>query len=352
MSWLISYEAPATPPPALDWERLPFGRIFSQHIALAYFQNGKWDEARLQPFQDFQLHPATHALHYGQALFEGMKAYQRPDGTRFVFRLKDHARRLNLSAARLAMPPVPLDLFEALLRELLLKESYLFPPTLRQAIYIRPFYFATDPYVGVRTSESYLFAIFLSPVGPYYTQPVAAYVETEYSRAAPGGTGNIKMAGNYAAALISNARAQAAGCEVTLWLDACEKRWVEEFSTMNVFFVWKDGRITTPSLERGTILAGITRDTILALLQAAGHLAEVRDISIQEVIEGITSGALVEVFGTGTAATVIPIIALYYQGKRYALPAAHPPIAEKARAAYYSLLAGETALQPDWIWKI
>ncbi|MDT7942033.1 MAG: branched-chain amino acid aminotransferase [Bacteroidota bacterium] len=351
MSWLISYEAPATPPPALDWERLPFGRIFSQHIALAYFQNGKWDEARIQPFQDFRLHPAIHGLHYGQALFEGMKAYQRPDGTRFVFRFKDHARRLNLSATRLSMPPVPLDLFEALLRELLLKETHLFPPTLRQAIYIRPFYFATDPYVGVRISESYLFAIFLSPVGPYYTQPVAAYVETEYSRAAPGGTGHIKMAGNYAAALISNPKAQAAQCQVTLWLDACEKRWVEEFSTMNVFFVWKDGRITTPALTRGTILAGITRDTILALLRAAGHPTEERDISIHEVIEGITSGHLTEVFGTGTAATIIPIIALHYQGKRYELPSTHP-IAEKARTAYYELLSGNLNLNPDWIWKI
>lgn len=351
MSWLISYEAPATPPPAIDWERLPFGRVFSQHIALAYFQNGKWDEARIQPFQDLTLHPATHALHYGQALFEGMKAFQRPDGTRFVFRLKDHARRLNFSATRLSMPPVSLDLFEALLRELLLKESHLFPPTLKQSIYIRPFYFATDPYLGVRTSESYLLAIFLSPVGPYYTQPLAAYVETEYTRAAPGGTGNVKMAGNYAAALISNARAQAVGCQVSLWLDACERRWVEEFSTMNVFFVWKDGRVSTPSLARGTILAGITRDTMLVLLQKAGHPVEEREISIHEVIEGIESGHLLEIFGTGTAATIIPIVSLHYQGKTYQLPPAYP-IAEKARTAYYDLLAGNLTLNPDWIWTI
>ncbi len=351
MSWLISYEAPATPAPAIDWERLPFGRVFSRHIALAYFENGKWDQARIQPFQDIRLHPATHALHYGQALFEGMKAYQRSDGTRFVFRLKDHARRLNLSAARLSMPPVSLDLFETLLRELLLKESHLFPPTLKQSIYIRPFYFATDPYVGVRTSESYLFAIFLSPVGPYYTQPVAAYVETEYSRAAPGGTGNIKMAGNYAAALISNSKAQASGCQVTLWLDACEKTRVEEFSTMNVFFVWKDGRITTPALTHGTILAGITRDTMIALLRNAGHPIEVRDVSIHEVLEGIQTGELTEVFGTGTAATIIPVIALHYKEQRYSLPPTYP-VAEKARAAYYDLLAGHITPNPDWIWKI
>jgi branched-chain amino acid aminotransferase len=351
MSWLIAYEAPATPPPLLEWERLPFGRVFSQHIALAYFQNGKWDEARIQPFGSLNLHPATHALHYGQALFEGLKAYQRSDGTRFAFRVKDHALRLNRSANRLSMPPVPLDLFEVLLRELLRKEIHLFPPTLRQAIYIRPFYFAIDPYVGVRTSESYLFAIFLSPVGPYYTGAVSAYVETEHSRAAPGGTGAIKMAGNYAAALISNSKAQAAGCQVTLWLDACEKKWIEEFSTMNVFFVWRDGRLTTPSLARQTILAGITRDTLLQLLTHLGLSVEERDIAIDEVIEGLRQGELVEILGTGTAATLTSITALVYQGHRYDLPTA-ATVAQQAREAYYRLLAGEIMLNPDWIWKI
>lgn len=351
MSWLIAYEAPAVPPPPIDWERLPFGRVFSQHIAIAKYQNGKWDEARIQPFRDFSLHPATHALHYGQALFEGLKAYQRPDGTRFAFRVRDHALRLNRSAARLAMPPVPFDLFENLLRALLEREGHLFPPTLRQAIYIRPFYFAADPYVGVQVSKSYLFAIFLSPAGPYYSGPLRAYVETEYSRAAPGGTGAIKMAGNYAAALLSSQKAKAAGCQVSLWLDACHKKWIEEFSTMNVFFVWEDGTVTTPTLTRQTILAGITRDTILYLLPLLGHKAEEKDLTIDELAEGITQGKITEVFGTGTAATITPIKALLYQNQELPLPPTYP-VAEKARQAYYQLLEGALPAKSDWLWQI
>ncbi len=351
MSWLIAYEAPAVPPPPIDWEKLPFGRVFSQHIALATYQNGKWDEARIQPFRELVLHPATHALHYGQALFEGLKAYQRPDGTCFAFRVKDHALRLNRSAARLAMPPIPFDLFENLLRGLLQREKHLFPPSLQQAIYIRPFYFAADPYVGIRVSETYIFAIFLSPAGPYYSSPVKAYVETEYSRAAPGGTGAIKMAGNYAAALLSSQKAQAAGCQVSLWLDACHKKWIEEFSNMNVFFVWRDGSVTTPALARQTILAGITRDTILYLLPLIGHSVEERDVSIDELLTGIVQGDIVEVFGTGTATTIIPLKGLVYQGQELALPPSSP-VAEKARQAYYQLLEGTLPAKPDWLWLI
>ncbi|MCS7188765.1 MAG: branched-chain amino acid aminotransferase [Bacteroidia bacterium] len=351
MPWSITIQQAPPRPEAIIWEELPFGRIFSQHMAVAEYKDGKWQEARVQPFEPLSLSPGTSALHYGQALFEGFKAYQRPDGFRFVFRPKDHWQRLNHSAHRLSMPEVPYELFISLLHHLLLQEVALFPPNLQHAIYIRPVYFATDPWLGVRPSETYMLVIYLTPVGPYYKDTIKAYVETELSRAASGGTGTAKMAGNYAAALLSGRKAQAKGCQVSLWLDAFQHEYVEEFSTMNVFFVQRDSTLITPSLERGTILQGITRDTILYLAYERGLSVEERDISIHEVIENITHGRITEIFGTGTAATIMPIQSLFYEDKVWELPP-HTPIAQMLLTDYKAILQGDLKGNPEWIWPV
>lgn len=335
----------------IDWGNLPFGRLFSRHIARADYQGGSWQGARIEPLEPLSLHPGTSALHYGQAIFEGLKAYQRPDGTRFAFRLRDHWRRLNHSAARLVMPEVPYELFSELVRTLLQAETTIFPPDLSHALYIRPVYFATDPWLGVRPSDTFTLLIYLTPVGPYYSGAVRAFVETEMVRAAPGGTGTAKMAGNYAAALLSGKKAQDHGCQVSLWLDAVHREFIEEFSTMNIFLVKRGPTLLTPSLERGTILAGLTRDTLLHLAQALKIPVEVREIPLSEVIEGITHGQIVEVFGTGTAATIMPIEGLYYADKRWELPAAHP-IADTLLAQYKALLSGEYPAPAEWIWTL
>ncbi|MCS6896099.1 MAG: branched-chain amino acid aminotransferase [Bacteroidia bacterium] len=343
--------APARAQP-LTWETVPFGRVFSRHMAIAYYKEGSWKTPRIQPLHELSLHPGTSALHYGQALFEGMKAYQRADGMRFAFRVKDHWQRLNLSATRLAMPEVPYELFAEMLHALLRLESDIFPPDLQHALYIRPLYFAADPWLGVRPSDTYIFLIYLTPVGPYYVGEVNAYVETEMSRAAPGGTGAVKMAGNYAAAMLSGKKAQAAGCQVSLWLDSTTREYIEEFSTMNAFLVLRGPRLITPPLDRGTILPGITRDTLLRLAQLLKIPTEERDISLHEITEGLVHGEVLELFGSGTAATIMPIRAIHYRGKVWTLPI-ETPIAQKLKISYFELLSGQLpAPNSEWIWQI
>ncbi len=349
MKWPVTIERQAEPEvAALDWANLPFGRVFSRHCALARYDAAQWEAPTIRPMSELALHPGTSALHYGQAIFEGLKAYRRRDGTRLVFRLRDHHERLNRSARRLVMPEVPWELFRELVLALLRLEESLFPPDLSHAVYVRPLLFATDPWLGVRPSDTYLLVIYLTPVGSYYEGPVRAYVETEMSRATPGGTGSIKMAGNYAAALLSGQKAKAHHCQVSLWLDAVERQWVEEYSTMNAFFVFRGPVIVTPSLERGTILPGITRDTLLYLARRRGWAVEERDLAIEEVVQGIAEGRLLEAFGTGTAATVMPIQAFWYEGKLWELPP-EAPYAQMLRADYYSLLAGTLPAPPEWI---
>lgn len=349
MRWPVTIERQTeTDAPVLNWANLPFGRVFSRYLALVQYDGSKWEHPHLKPMQELALHPGTSALHYGQTIFEGFKAYRRNDGTRFVFRLRDHHERLNRSARRLVMPEVPWELFSELVLTLLRLEEPFFPPDLSHAVYVRPVFFAVDPWLGVRPSERYLLAIYLTPVGSYYQGLMRAYVETEMSRAMPGGTGSIKMAGNYAAALLSGQKAKEHHCQVSLWLDAVEHQWVEEYSTMNAFFVFRGPVLVTPSLEQGTILPGITRDTLLYLARRRGWAVEERDIAIEEVVQGIVEGRLVEAFGSGTAATIMPIQAFWYEGKVWELPP-QTPYTETLRSDYYSLLAGTLPAPEGWI---
>ncbi|RMD97712.1 MAG: branched-chain amino acid aminotransferase, partial [Bacteroidetes bacterium] len=229
----------------VDFDNLPFGRLFSDHMFMAEYKDGQWQNFRIEPFKNFSLHPATMALHYGQEIFEGMKATKTLDGKPYLFRPEMHAKRLNKSAARMCMPEFPEEMFLKALHTLIDLDQGWIPPREGSALYIRPTMIATDEFIGVKPSDSYLFFIFTCPVGPYYPKPVKLLAETKYVRAVLGGTGEAKAAGNYAGALLPAKLAQEKGYDQVLWLDAREFKYIQESGTMNIFFVI-DNKVITP----------------------------------------------------------------------------------------------------------
>ena len=296
----------------IDWKNLPFGKCFTDHMLEADFINGEWTNIQIRPYSALQLSPATAVFHYGQAIFEGIKAYKTADGKISIFRPEENWKRFNLSAARLNMPEVPEDLFLEGMRQLIRLDQAWVPATPEYSLYIRPFMIATDPVIGVKPSETYKFMVILSPSGPYYLAPMKIYVEEKYTRAAPGGVGFSKNAGNYAGSLLASTLARKAGYDQVLWTDAFEHKYLQEVGVMNVFFLIGNTAIT-PSLEEGTILAGITRDSAITILQDMGFQVEERPIQIDEVISAHKAGTLREIFGTGTAATIAMIEKLTYR---------------------------------------
>ena len=305
----------------LDFNNIPFGKVFTDHIFIADFDGKEWINPRIEPFGPFNLHPSTMALHYGQAIFEGMKASKNKDGQAIFLRPEQHSIRLNRSAQRLCMPEVPLQLFLDGIHALVAIDSDWIPPIKGSALYLRPFMFATDGFLGVRPSNTYKFAIFAGPVGPYYSQPISLWVEQKYVRAVKGGTGEAKAAGNYAAALLPTKEANEKGYDQVMWMDGHEFKYVEEVGTMNIFFVIGD-TIVTPSLE-GSILRGITRDSVIHLLKQNNYKVEERKISLDEILLAHEKGELKEVFGCGTAAVVSHVIKIGTQNKVLQLPEMH-----------------------------
>lgn len=297
----------------LDPNNIPFGKIFSDRMFVADYANGRWQNAKIVPYGKLDLSPATSALHYGQAVFEGMKAYKSSKGEPLLFRPKDNFHRINRSAQRLCMPSIPEDLFMEGLRTLIELDVDWIPTLEDSALYVRPVYFATDEFIGLRPSESYKLLIISCPVGAYYSHPVRLRVADDYVRACQGGTGEAKAAGNYAASLLADKKAKQQGYDNVLWLDAKHRKYIEECGTMNLFFVI-DGVAITPKLT-GTILPGITRDSVMTLLRDKGVTVEERAISIDEVAEAHDRGLLSEVFGTGTAATIAHVDVIHYQGR-------------------------------------
>ena len=257
------------------------------------------------------LEPSVMALHYGQAIFEGIKAYRDESGA-FIFRPYDNFKRFNISAERMEMPAVPEDIFIEGMRQLVLLDKDWIPAKEDYSLYIRPFMFATDAALGVKPSETYKFMILLSPTGPYYSAPMKIYVEEKYTRAAPGGVGFAKNAGNYGGSLKAAKEARSQGYDQVLWTDAFEHKWLQEVGTMNVFFVFGN-TVVTPSLEEGTILAGVTRDSVITVLREQGFTVEERKINIEEVVSAHRGGKLTEIFGSGTAATISYIKELKYR---------------------------------------
>jgi branched-chain amino acid aminotransferase len=296
----------------LDLNDLPFGHYFSDHMLEADYENGEWKNVEIKPYQPLLLNPSVAALHYGQAIFEGIKAYKDAEGNAFIFRPQDNYKRFNISAERMQMPAVPEELFMEGMRQLIALDKNWIPTKEDHSLYIRPFMFSSDEVIGVRPSDTYKFMIILSPTGPYYSAPMRIYVEEKYVRAAPGGVGFAKAAGNYGAAMYATAHAKKIGYDQVLWMDAVEHKYVQEIGTMNVFFIIGNTAIT-PDLNEGTILDGVTRQSAITLLKEMGFRVEERHLAIDDIIEAYKAGLLYEVFGTGTAATISLIKELRYK---------------------------------------
>ncbi|GAB3167122.1 branched-chain amino acid aminotransferase [Telluribacter humicola] len=303
----------------VDFTNLVFGRNISDHMFVAEYRDGQWQNLRIIPYADMALSPATAALHYGQAIFEGMKAYKNEAGEVLTFRPRDNWARFNRSAERMCMPTVPEEIFMSGLNELLRLDAGWVPSQPGSSLYIRPYMFASDAYLGVRPSDSYIFIIFTGPVGNYYANPPKVKVETEYIRAAEGGVGAAKCAGNYAASLYPTRLAQQQGYDQLIWTDARDHAFIEESGTMNVMFVI-DGKLITPAVS-DTILDGITRRSIVEIARHWGVPVEERRVAIKEVIDAIKEGRLEAAFGAGTAVVVSPFAVIGYEGTNYELPA-------------------------------
>ena len=296
---------------------LGFGRIFTDHMFLMDYQEGKgWLDARIVPYGDFTFSPACAVFHYGQEMFEGMKAYRNAAGEVRLFRPEMNAERLNISNDRLCIPEIPVEDFMQALTTLLDLDRDWVPTQAGTSLYIRPFVFATEPYLGVAPSKNFRFAIIMSPSGLYYSkglEPVDIWVEDQYVRAVCGGVGFAKTGGNYAASLKAQREAYAAGYDQVLWLDGIERKYIEEVGSMNVFFKI-DGEVVTPEICT-SILAGITRDSVIELCKKWGLPVVERRITIDELIEAQRKGTLEEAFGTGTAAVITPIGKFQYKGQ-------------------------------------
>ena len=304
--------------PNVDWENLPFGKVFSDHMFTMDYSNGQWQNPEIMPYGDISMSPATSVLHYGQSCFEGMKAHKDNSGNVLLFRANDNIKRLNISANRMCMPDVPEDLFLEALKSLLNVDRGWVPSLEGYSLYIRPFLFATDPYVGIRPSVTYKFMIFTCPVGAYYSSSVPVKIETKYSRAVSGGTGFAKAAGNYAAALFPAKLGQDQGFTQLIWTDAKEHKYIEESGTMNIIFM-VNGKLLSP-MSGDTILDGITKRSILDIARSWGVEVEERRISVQEIISSFENGTMQEAFGAGTAATIAPINKIHFNGQDYILP--------------------------------
>ena len=304
--------------PQVNWENLPFGRLFSDHMFCMDFNDGSWSDPKIIPYGDIKLSPANSALHYGQSCFEGMKAHRNIKGEVVLFRPYENAKRFNSSNTRMCIPEINENIFVNSILELIAIDKKWVPENLEHSLYIRPFIFATDPYIGIKPSDSYRFMIFTCPVGSYYTDPVPVKVETHYSRAVQGGTGFAKAAGNYAAALYPAMLAAKEGYRQLIWTDANEHKYIEEAGTMNVMFVINDILITP--FTGDTILNGITRKSVVEIAKDWGVEVQERKIEVNEIFEALKNGTLTEAFGAGTAATIAPISSIAINGDNYKIP--------------------------------
>ena len=302
----------------VDFNHLPFGKEYSDHMFMADYKHGEWGNLRVMPYGHMSVSPATPAIHYGQSIFEGLKAYKNESGQALVFRPLDNWKRMNVSADRMCMANVPEEIFMEGMRSLIdLDRSWI--PTLEgSSLYIRPFMFSADEYIGIRPSQNFTFMIITSPVGPYYSTPVKVKIETHYTRAVEGGTGFAKAGGNYGGSLYPAKLAQDEGYHQLIWTDGKTHQYVEESGTMNLMFVIDD-TLVTPELG-DSILRGITRDSVLKLARHWGMNVEEQKVSVVELVEGLKSGRVKEAFGAGTAATIAHIELIGYQGRDYALP--------------------------------
>jgi branched-chain amino acid aminotransferase len=332
----------------VDLANVAFSSVFSDHMFVAEFHGGHWNDGEIQPYGPISVAPSISALHYGVSVFEGMKAHKSEGGRPLLFRARENARRLERSAARLAMPAVPESLFLDGLRELVRLDQAWIPDGNAGAMYIRPILFSVDPSIRVKPAESCRFMILTFPFGAYFSAPVDVVVSERYVRAFPGGTGDTKPAGNYAAALVADQEAREMGFHAVLWLDAMERRYVEESGVMNLFFVFKD-HVLTPPLT-GTILPGVTRDSVITLLQDMGLRVKEDRISIDDVFRSCEREEPLECFGTGTAATVSHVGRIRYKDETLVLPPVDKrTIGPAVRERLIAIMTGRLPDPYDWI---
>ncbi|MFE0027637.1 branched-chain amino acid aminotransferase [Amycolatopsis sp. NPDC059021] len=337
-----------------------FGTHFTDHmVTVKWTAEQGWHDATVGPYTPFTLDPATSVLHYGQAIFEGLKAYRQPDGSIAAFRPDANAERFQASAERLAMPKLPEDIFIESLRELLAVDSRWVPTKQGESLYLRPFMISTEAGLGVnRPANEYVYALIASPAGSYFAsgvKPVSVWLSTEYVRAAPGGTGFAKCAGNYAASFVAQAQAVEQGCDQVVWLDAVERRWVEEMGGMNLFFVFgsgSDARVVTPELT-GSLLPGVTRKSLLQLASSLGYAVEERRISTDEWESAAASGALTEVFACGTAAVITPVGHVKHAGGQFSIAGGNPgELTMKLRELLTGIQEGTQSAPEGWMLKM
>ncbi|MQA05844.1 MAG: branched-chain amino acid aminotransferase [Streptosporangiales bacterium] len=356
----IELKPTSRPMPAAEREAVlqspGFGQNFTDHMVVVEWEAERgWHDGELRPYGPFQLDPANAVLHYAQSIFEGYKAYRQPDGSICTFRPDANGRRMQRSSHRMALPELPVETFVAAGDALVSTDRDWVPTDEGKSLYVRPFMFANETFLGVRPSRHVTFCVVASPAGSYFAggvKPVSIWVSEEYTRAAPGGTGAAKCAGNYAASLIAQQEAIDNGCEQVVFLDAVEQKWVDELGGMNIFFVLADGSLVTPPTT-GTILEGITRDSVIELARADGREVTERPVSIDEWRDGVASGAVAEVFACGTAAVLTPIGRLGWRGGEVdCAPDGEGPVTSHLRQ---TLIGIQTGAGPDthgWLHKV
>lgn len=337
-----------------DFGNLGFGKYFTDHMLVMNYSDGKWSEPEIVPYRDFSLAPCTNVLHYGQGIFDGLKAYKTKDGKITMFRAYDNLNRINKSAERLCMPAIDVEKVMQGLKELLVLEQDWIPTDPGTALYIRPTMIANDKALGVHAAHNYIFFIILSPVGSYYAHglaPTKIIIEEEYVRAPIGGTGEAKCMGNYAASLLAGEIAAKKGYDQVLWLDGKEHKYVEEVGAMNIFFVI-DGVVVTPALV-GSILPGVTRKSVIEVLKKDGYKVEERRISVDEVVKAQREGRLNEVFGSGTAAVISPVGVLNFRGEDLVIN--NNEMGDITRHAYARITGIQNGSAPDefsWVVRV
>lgn len=330
-----------------------FGRHFSDHMFVAEYIDGVWGSGRVVPYEKISFAPSLSALHYGQAIFEGMKAHRLEDGKIGIFRMEAHYERFNRSASRICMPIIPKHLFCDGLQTLIELDKNWVGDNVGSGLYLRPFLFACDEQIMAAPSKNYIFCILLTPIAPYLNKPLDILAEAKYSRSARGGVGFAKAAGNYAGGFMPTQQAQAQSFDQVLWLDAETHSIVQECGVMNVMFLLGD-TFVTPSIEDGTILAGITRDSIIQILRANGKIVEERDLSMQEIIQAQEQGILLEAFGMGTAASVAFIKTITYREHKIEVKNTDFPVANQVKDWVYQARTGSSCFElcQNWLTRI
>ena len=335
----------------LNPANIQFGKNYSDHMLVAIYENGEWQQPHIKPFAHLSLSPATTFMHYGQAIFEGVKAYKDPNGNPIIFRPYDNMKRMNVSAERMAMPDVPEEIFVEGMRQLVELDKDWIPTAEGTSLYIRPFMIAVDEFIGVKPAEKFMFIIITSPAGPYYSKPVSIYVQDKYVRAFPGGIGFTKAAGNYGMSMYPTLEIRKMGYDQILWTDGFEHKYVQEIGTMNVFFVI-DGKVITPNITE-TILEGVTRDSVITLLRENGTIVEERPLSIDEIEAAFKEGKLTEAFGTGTAASIAPIAKLTFHEDEMELPPVEEwKVANWLKAELAAIRYGLKEDTHGWVYKV